>query len=410
MFVAIAEPVSNDANLGAIGVHFGCEAANPHVAIGALLARDTLRIGHRIFAAIVLASDEKLIAVLGLELGSTVSLIEVPLAIRSTDHGVEAVIVILSIESAESVLAFVHLRIELQVAIDIGVDDEVRRLSHYDLITKHADAKRRDQFGILHENMGAIGFTVLVRVLKNDDAVTFGTPVSVFAIIDSLRDPDPSLGIGIHVCRVEEHRACGPSGHFEIIWRRNLIGRQALRIERVGVELVGFLGVANRFAVEDEEANGSGSEFVATNRASVVESDLGPEGGGAFGNLEPNKRVGMRAKSLGVFFSGDHHGATAIRFPTPDLAEGSTPIVSGEVESGAILHHNFRLDPARPVVARIAFTGNDQVEIALIECDLDGNQAFHVTTLQHPTLVKRLRADDLRQRWMREAGAEDEGK
>ena len=41
MFIAIAEPVPNDANLGAVGIHLGSEAADPDVAIGTLFARDT---------------------------------------------------------------------------------------------------------------------------------------------------------------------------------------------------------------------------------------------------------------------------------------------------------------------------------------------------------------------------------
>ena len=41
MFIAIAEPVSNDANLGAVGIHFGSEATDPDVAIGALFAGDS---------------------------------------------------------------------------------------------------------------------------------------------------------------------------------------------------------------------------------------------------------------------------------------------------------------------------------------------------------------------------------
>ena len=144
MFIAIAKPVPNDANLSAVRIHFGSEATYPDVAIRALFARDSLRIGWGIFSAIVLASNEKLITVIGLELGPAVSLIEVPLTVWTTHYGVQAVVMISAIKSAESVLALVHIRVELQIAVDVGVDDEVRRLSHYDLIAKYADAKRGD--------------------------------------------------------------------------------------------------------------------------------------------------------------------------------------------------------------------------------------------------------------------------
>ena len=150
--------------------------------------------------------------------------------------------------------------------------------------------------------------------------------------------------------------------------------------------------------VIDEEPNRSGSQFPITDRASIVQSDLGPESSGAFGDLEPNEGFGMRAESLSVFFSGDHHGAAAVRLSALDLIKGGAPIVSAEVEDSAVLHHDFRLDPTCPVVARIAVTGNDQVKIALIECDLDWNQAFLVATLQDPALVQGFRSHDLRLR------------
>ena len=134
-------------------------------------------------------------------------------------------VVVLAIESAESVLTLVDFRVKLQIAVDIGVDDEVRRLSHYDLIAKDADSEWRDQFGVLHEDMRIVGFAVPVRVFKNDDTVTSGSTVPIFAIVDSFRDPDPPLRIGVHVSRVHEHWTRGPSSHLEIVRHCNLLSR-----------------------------------------------------------------------------------------------------------------------------------------------------------------------------------------
>ena len=89
---------------------------------------------------------------------------------------------------------------------------------------------------------------------------------------------------------------------------------------------------------------------------------------------------------------------------------GGPPSERGEVESGPILHDDFRFDPARPVVAGITITGDDQVEIALLKFNFDGDQAFLVTTLQELALVKRLRSDDLRLQRMRKFGQENEYK
>ena len=89
-----------------------------------------------------MTTNKKLITVIGLELGPAVSLVKVPLAVRSADHGVETMIVISAIKSAESVLALVHLWVELKIAVDIRIDNKVWRLGHHNLIAKHADTKR----------------------------------------------------------------------------------------------------------------------------------------------------------------------------------------------------------------------------------------------------------------------------
>ena len=87
-----------------------------------------------------MASNKKLITVIGLELGSAVSLVKVPLAVRSADHGVETMIVISTIKSTQSVLALVHFWVELEIAVDVRVDNKVWRLGHHNLIAKHANA------------------------------------------------------------------------------------------------------------------------------------------------------------------------------------------------------------------------------------------------------------------------------
>ena len=153
MFVAVAEAVSDNADFAAIGVHSGREAAHPHIPIGALSASNGLGVDHRFFAPAVGTADKILIAIPGLQVSPTVALVEIPLPIRSSHDSVQTVIVIPAVESAEDVLPFVYLRVELQVTIDISINNKVGRLRHHDLIAEHADPKGSNQFGILHKNV-----------------------------------------------------------------------------------------------------------------------------------------------------------------------------------------------------------------------------------------------------------------
>ena len=84
MFVAVAETVSNDADLSPIGIHFGSEAADPDMTISAPFAGDGKRICDGVFTAIVLAAYKKFMAVIALKLSTAVALIEVPLTVWAT--------------------------------------------------------------------------------------------------------------------------------------------------------------------------------------------------------------------------------------------------------------------------------------------------------------------------------------
>ena len=67
----------------------------------------------------------------------------------------------------------------------------------------------------------------------------------------------------------------------------------------------------------------------------------------------------MRAKARGILFTGNHHGAAAVVLSSLHLVRSGPPSERGEVESGPVLHDNFRFDPARPVVAGISVTGDN---------------------------------------------------
>ena len=112
MLVTVAEPMADDADLTPVGVHPGREATHPYIAIGALSPSDGLGVGYRILASLVGTPDKILISIPGLQVCSAVSLVEIPLPVWTSHHGVQAVIMIPAIESAEDILPFVDLRIE----------------------------------------------------------------------------------------------------------------------------------------------------------------------------------------------------------------------------------------------------------------------------------------------------------
>ncbi len=153
MLVTVAEPMTDDADFTPVGVHPGCEATHPYIAIGALSPSNCLGVGYRILASLVGPPDKILISIPGLQVCSAVSLVEIPLPVWTSHHGVQAVIMIPAIESAEDILPFVDLRIELQVPVNIGIHNKMGRLRHHNLIAEHTDPQRSNQLRVLYEDM-----------------------------------------------------------------------------------------------------------------------------------------------------------------------------------------------------------------------------------------------------------------
>ena len=112
MLVTIAEAMADDADLTPVRIHPGREATHPYIAIRALSPSNGLGVGHGILASLVGPPDKILVSISGLQMRPAVSLVEIPLPIWTSHHGVQAVIMIPAIESAEYILPFVDLRIE----------------------------------------------------------------------------------------------------------------------------------------------------------------------------------------------------------------------------------------------------------------------------------------------------------
>ena len=96
---------------------------------------------------------------------------DVVISVGADHERVQAMIVIMSSEAAEKNLALVGLA----VAVDIGVQERVRRARDEDaLVADDADSQRRDKVLVLHEDRGLVGDAVAIRIFEHDHAIAVG--------------------------------------------------------------------------------------------------------------------------------------------------------------------------------------------------------------------------------------------
>ena len=94
---------------------------------------------------------------------------------------VQRVVVGAAVEAGENHFTLVHGGVELSVAIHIGVDDEVRRHRDEDLVVDDADAHRRVEERLLHEDPRLVRRAIAIGVLEHNDAVAGGLAGMLFS-------------------------------------------------------------------------------------------------------------------------------------------------------------------------------------------------------------------------------------
>ena len=129
--------------------------------------------------------------------GPAISLIEVELTIRPTNHRVGGVIVITANKTGKENLPGIPF-IKDQIPIYIGVANDVRSLGNIDLIIDHSYSHRCDQIRILHKNSGFICHSIQVCILEYHHLIS-SIPGFASSIINSLGYPDPPGCIYIKV-------------------------------------------------------------------------------------------------------------------------------------------------------------------------------------------------------------------
>ena len=173
LLVAVAEVLANDVNARAVGIHPRCETADIDMPVVTFLTGDLPRIPAHVagilpaVVRIVIAADAKGLARLVGEHGAAVARVPIPLPVRPDRDRVQRMIVNAAVEPRQPHLALVHGGIKLQIAIHVGVNDQVRRHRNDNLVVDDRDAHRRAEEGFLHERPALVRPAIAVRVFED---------------------------------------------------------------------------------------------------------------------------------------------------------------------------------------------------------------------------------------------------
>ena len=117
--------MTDDAGVRAVAIHADGEAADPDVTIIAPETSDLLGVDSLLgeLAMVVRAADAEGFSRLVGELSAGVTLIEIPLAIRTEGRAVQGVVMVAAVEAGQQHLTLVDLGVKDAVAIGVGVDE-----------------------------------------------------------------------------------------------------------------------------------------------------------------------------------------------------------------------------------------------------------------------------------------------
>ena len=352
MLVAVPIIVADDLQVGAIAVHAHGEAANPDVTVIAATTGDVLQ--H------IRAAHIEVAAGLVDEVCPHVALVEVPLAVRTEGRAVQAVVVLTSVEAGEQDFLLVDGRVEDAVAVNVGVDDQVRRLGDHNLAINMGHAQGGFQVGILSEDCDLIGLTGPSGVLEDHDTIALLTTALLTTVVDALGDVHATSLIEIDVSRVGDLRRSRPDGDLEAFRHREEFGRYD---RRAGFEIDRFIFV--RTSSEDCELHISRTGLTVADGAAVIDADLGAEGLRRSGQVEGDEGRGMRTDAAGVFLAGNLHRLAVVVLADAGRTKrlGFLPLQFREIDHGAVRQDDLGLDPVGPVAGVAIQLGDHEEEL-----------------------------------------------
>ena len=391
LFEAVAVIVADDAGVGAVAVHAHGEATDPDIAVIAAQTGHLLGI-HGLLGELTMvigaADTEGLAGPVG-ELRAGVALVEVPLAVGTEGRAVERVVMVAAVEAGEQDFPLVDLGIEDAIAVDVGVDNQVRRLRDDDLAVDVRHAERRDEIVILGEDRDLVGFAGAGRVFKDHDPVAFWTAAFLAAVVDTFGDIHPAVFVEIDVGRIEDLRRSGPDRDLETFGHREEFGRDerrsAFKIDRL---------VLLRTGREDRELHVGRTGLTATDGAAVIDADLGTEGLRWTREIKGDEGAGMRADAAGIGLPGDLEGFAVVVLTDAGGTSrfGFLPLEFGEIDHRAVGQDDFGFDPVRPVAGIAVHFGDHQEELLrAAELGRQLDQALLVLGIQDGGFGDRLR-------------------
>lgn len=144
------------------------------------------------------------------ELSAGIAVVEIQFATGSLRNRVQRVVMIAAVEAGEEDFTLVDGGVKLPVAVDVGIDDQVGRAGDVDFVVDDGDAEGSEELGVLDKHAGLVGLAVTIGIFKNDDAVAGGIFALMAAVVVSLGNPDPTIGIDVHIRRLAEEGRLGP--------------------------------------------------------------------------------------------------------------------------------------------------------------------------------------------------------
>ena len=216
LLVGVAVVVTDDASVGAIGIHAHGKSADPDVTVIAFLTScgAGIRIPGAAAALVVAGADAEGFAGFVSENATAVAVVEVPLAIRTSSHGVQGVVVLTGIETSEQDFFFIDGGIVFAVTIDVGVNDEIGWLGNNHLVVEHGDTEGGFKIGILREYIRGIGFAIAIAVADDHDAVAFRTFALGVAVVGALGNVETSVFVEVDVGGVVKLWRSSPDRDF----------------------------------------------------------------------------------------------------------------------------------------------------------------------------------------------------
>lgn len=231
-FVAVAKTMPQYLQASAIWIDTKLQATYPDLAVvAALVAFVFVVVGGA--AGVYTASPQSPARLIPHIMWPGIAYVEIPFAIRAGYDRMEGVVVVFASKAREQNF----FSIGNVVAIFIGVNDQIGRARHDDLLAHYGNTQRRNQVFVLDKYFGGIGFAIAIGIFQNHHPIPFvvvqvmESVVVEGTVVDGFGDPNPPSSVHIHIGRVVKQGTFGPEAYLQVVGEVQLEGVLWLRFE-----------------------------------------------------------------------------------------------------------------------------------------------------------------------------------